>query len=192
MKDTFILFLLVILSGCASAKHFGDGEYEGTSYDEPEHFSDRFNEFDSNRLVNQTIEAMKKCSDIKEVMMLSAFENKTPEMIDMGLLEREVVDQLSKKGFRIVDKSSRPDIHQEHKYIETGYVDPAKAARIGKQEGVHILIRGTLKAYVQQNEDEKTVRYKLSMQLVNMESSLVKCTKETEIKKRYERTRFAL
>jgi hypothetical protein len=185
--------LALTLSGCAHNKFFGDGKYVAADYDNPTHPDDRFNEYDSRTLILATLDDFKKCGLNKQmVYMVSNIENQTPEMLDMPMLNRELIDQLNNHGFTIVDKSSRPELFDEYKYNETGLVNPALAAVRGKQAGVNYLLRAAIVEKVQQTEDDKTVRYRLSIQAVDTESALVKCTAVTEIKKHFERTRASL
>ena len=195
MKTTIVVVLMLNLVSCASKKTFGDGAYEQADYSEqPTHWEDRFNEWDSRELIKGSLESFGVCGLRKNhVYMIANFENQTSEELDMAQLKREMIDQIQLRGLAVVDKESRPDIHQEHEYNATGYVNPAKAAVKGKQEGVEILLRVAVssKTQVSPDKNEKTVRYKLSVQGVDMESALVKCTGLAEVKKRYQRVREA-
>lgn len=182
-----------VLSGCSHGRYFGNGKYESANYDNPEHMDDHFNEFDSHTLILSTLEDFEKCHMNKNmVFMVSNVENQTPEMLDVTMLTRELVDQLHNHGFTVVDKASRPELFQEYEYNDTGLVNRATAAVKGRQAGVNFLLRAAMVEKVQEVNDEKTVRYRLSIQAVDMESALVKCSGATEIKKRFERSRVTL
>jgi len=195
MKTKILILASAFLAfGCASPKYFGDGKYESASYDRPEHMDDRFNEFDSKNLITSLVDQLNHCDNVRRshVIMVARMDNQTSEAVDLEAFQRELVDQLSQSGYQVIDKTSRPDLDQEYKYQQAGYTDPVKAAALGKQDGVEFVLRGALESKVQTNRDEKTVRYRLSMQAVNLESSLISCTPTTEIKKRFERVRAAL
>lgn len=182
-----------VLSGCSHGRYFGDGKYEAAGYDNPEHLDDHFNEFDSRSLILSTLDDFNKCGLNKNfVFMLSKVENQTPEMLDLEMFTRELNDQLNGHGFTLIDKSSRPELFEEYGYNDTGLVNPAIAATKGKQAGVNYLLRATIVAKVQEVDNTKTSRYRLSIQAVDMESAIVKCTGATELKKRFARTRVAL
>ena len=161
-------------------------------YDNAVHKDDKFNEFDARNLLQAALKKFESCSDKSHVLMLARLDNQTSEMIDTVQLQRELTDALTFEGYKIIDKSSRPDLHDEYVYQDAGYVNPAKAARKGMQEGVNFILRAALVSKVQYDEDEKTVRYKLSLQSVNAESALVTCNGTAEIKKEFERTRAGL
>lgn len=193
-SHALILAVICLTTGCASPRYFGDGKYASASYDKPEHWDDRFNEFDSQKLITSTLEKLSACEQVRKskVVMISRFDNQTSEALDLEALQRELVDQLSSSGYLVIDKTSRPDLHAEYEYNKTGYVNPAKAARIGQQEGVQLVLRAAIESKVQTLEDEKTVRYRFSIQAVDAESALVKCAPSTEIKKHFERVRASL
>lgn len=193
----YLILTLCLLSGCATGtKQFGNGEYETADYSEkPTHWEDRFNEWDSRSLIKSSLEAFGSCGLRKNyIYMVSNFENQTSEELDMSQLKRELIDQLQLGGFAVIDKDARPEIHQEHEYNAVGYVNPAKAAVKGRQEGVEILLRVVVasKVQVDSDRDNKTVRYRMSIQGVDMESAMLKCTGASEVKKRLTRVRVAL
>jgi len=192
MRTLTFLALALALTGCATPKYFGNGRYTAADYENPVHKDDRFNEFDSRILLQSALKQFEKCADKSHVLMLVRLDNQTSEMIDTVELQRELTDSLSTQGYQVIDKASRPDLHDEYTYSKAGYVDPAKAPRIGKQEGVNFLLRATLVSKTQEDSDEKTVRYRLSLQSVDTESALVKCNGISEIKKEFERTRVGL
>lgn len=192
MRFLPLLLIGTVLAGCAGPKHYGDGHYIDADYDHPKHADDRFDEYDSRILLQTALKHFSDCSDKSHVLMLARFDNQTDEMIDTVELQRELTDNLSEQGYQVIDKSSRPDLHEEYVYSKAGYVDPTKAPRLAKQEGVNFLLRAALVSKVQDEGDEKTVRYRFSIQSVDTESSLVKCNGVAEIKKQFERTRVGL
>ena len=161
-------------------------------YDDPKHSGDKFDEYDSRVLLQTALKNFSACADKAHVLMLSRLDNQTSEMIDTVALQRELTDALAVQGYSVIDKSSRPDLHDEYTYSKAGYVDPAKAPRMGKQEGVNFLLRAAIESKVQEDGDEKTVRYRLAIQSVDTESALVKCNGIAEIKKNFERVRVGL
>lgn len=192
MRILSILLIGAALTGCATPKYFGNGRYTAADYSNPVHKDDRFNEFDTRILLQAALKKFESCADKSHVLMLARFDNQTSEMIDTVELQRELTDTLAEEGYQVIDKSSRPDLHDEYTYQDGGYVNPANAARKGKQVGVNFLLRATLVSKVQEDSDEKTVRYRFAIQSVDTESALVKCNGIAEIKKEFERTRVGL
>jgi hypothetical protein len=192
MKTIIFAVLALTATGCASPKYFGSGKYVEADYSNPTHSDDKFNEFDSKSIIQAALKDFEKCSDKAHVLMLARLDNQTSESIDTVQLQRELVDTLTTTGYSVIDKTGRPDLHEEYLYSKAGYVDPTKAPRIGKQEGVNFILRAALVSKVQTDGDTKTIRYRLSIQSVDTESALVKCNGIAEIKKHFERTRVGL
>jgi len=195
MRVFEILILLIVVACSSSSRNFSSGEYEKADYSEKAtHWEDRFNEWDSRELIKGSLESFTVCGLRKNhVYMISTFENQTSEELDMPQIKRELIDQMQVAGFSIIDKSSRADIHQEHEYNSAGYVNPSRAAVKGRQEGVEVLLRVVISSKTQVSPDKnfKTVRYRMSIQGVDMESALVRCAGSHEVKKRYEKERVA-
>jgi hypothetical protein len=187
---------LSTLCGCTSApKTWGNGRYGSPDYAEPYSYSEGLNEFDQKHLLEEAIAQLEKCPKMRRnsVYMVSEFENQTSDtLLDVAMLNRELNDYLTTHGFTIIDKNSRPDIFNEMQYQSTGYTIPAQAAVKGRQAGVEYLLQAAISSKAQNTDDVKTVRYRISLEAVSLESSVVVCSPSVEIKKVYERTRVAL
>lgn len=192
----FVLTALSVFTGCTTApKTWGNGRSVSTSYDEPVSYSDGLTEYDEFSLLDGVIDGLTKCKKMRmnSVYMISDFTNNTSDNLDVARIQRALIDKLNAKGYtQLIDKSSRPEIFQEMQYQSTGYTNPAQAAAMGRQAGVEFLIRVSLSSQSQNNNDVKTVRYRMSLQTTNLESSTISCTPTVELKKAYERTRVAL
>lgn len=187
-----------VLSGCTTApKTWGNGKSMSVSYapQDSYSYSEGLTEFDEYALLDGVINGLPKCKGMRmnSVYMISDFTNNTSENMDVARIQRALIDKLNAHGYSgLIDKSSRPDIFNEMQYQATGYTNSAQAAVKGRQAGVEYLIRLSISSQSQNNDDVKTVRYRMSLQTVNLESSLVTCTPAVELKKAYERTRVAL
>ena len=187
------LLLVPISFACSSPKHFGDGEYIAADYSDPKHFDDKFNEYDSKKLIETALKEFAKCEDKKEVLMATRFDNQTSELIDTVLLQRELNDEMAVRGYKVVDKTSRPDLLEEYTHeTDAPFTDTKTTAKLGKQLGVKYILRVALVSKVQTDQDLKTVRYKLTIQSVDMQTALVACNGIAEIKKMFERVKVGL
>src|SRR5271154_4277835 len=144
MRFTALLLMAGIVSGCAGPRYYGNGRYIASDYDHPTSPTDQFNEYDEHILIQTALKQFAGCADKAHILMLAKFDNQTSDMIDTVALQRQITDILSEDGYSVIDKSSRPDLHNEYVYSQAGYVDPAKAPRMGKQEGVNFLLRAAL------------------------------------------------
>lgn len=196
IRLTYVYAAFLIIAGCThTPKTWGNGKYTEPSYSEPYSYNEGLNEFDTRQLLDSAIAQLMKCPKMRmnSTYMLSDFENQSSDdKVDLAQLSRELNDNLTTKGYSVIDKRSRPDIFSEMQYQSTGYTKAAQAAVKGRQSGVEFLLRAIISSKAQNTDDVKTVRYRVSLEAVNIESSLVVCAPAVEIKKVYERTRVAL
>ena len=189
----FWIIALLALTGCASSPVFTNAQYEGTDFDSPEHLRDGLDEYDSHRLISLALDSLNKCPEVRrlQVVLLTRLDNQTSEALDGEQLTRQINDELSSAGYRLIDKASRSDLEAEYGYSTSGLVDKTTAIPKGLQRGTTTLLRASITSWTQELTNEKTVRYRLSIQGVDERSALVTCTGSGEIKKRFHRTRVA-
>jgi len=79
MRNLSIVAVLLLV-GCASGKtHFGNGQFVSADYDHPISKGDALNEYDSRILIQGALDNL-KCDGVRpRVVMISNFENQTPE-----------------------------------------------------------------------------------------------------------------
>lgn len=200
MKKTFIVTIIGTLAfGCTSAPPQWTprepSSVISTTEDEPPNIQEGLTAADYRLLIRTALKSLhKKCNAPKkyEPHMISSFHNQTSAELDISLLRRELIDILQTSGVTIIDKESREDIHNEYVYeSETGYTNPEQAIVKGRQSGVRHLIRTVINSRTETGEDNRFVRYRMSLQFVNSESSEIECTSIGEIRKHYHRDRTA-
>lgn len=189
------LILILALTGCASPRYYGDGKYISADYKEPLHMNEGLNEYDAKALSEGVLNGLStKCGERERMRlsMIARFDNQTTEMLDISMLSRELTDQMQNSGYKMVDKTSRPDLHDEFAWVESGYVRQDIAPTKGKVEPVRNLVRVVISSRSQQNGDEKFTRYKMSAQVVDAENGTVICVGNEEIRKQYEKVQRSL
>jgi hypothetical protein len=199
MKKIFIVtFIGTLALGCTSAPPQWTprepSSVISTTEDEPPNIQEVLTAADYRLLIRTALKSLqKKCAAPKhEAHLLSAFQNQTSSELDISLLRRELIDILHANGVAIIDKESREDIHNEYIYeSETGYTNPEQAIVNGRQSGVRHLIRTVINSRTETGEDNRFVRYRMSLQFLNSESSEIECTGVGEIRKHYYRDRTA-
>lgn len=200
MKKTFIVTIIGTLAfGCTSSPPQWTprepSSVISTTEDEPPNIQEGLTAADYRLLIRTALKSLqKKCNASKkyEPYMISSFQNQTSAELDISLLRRELIDILQTSGVTIIDKESREDIHNEYVYEnETGYTNPEQAIVKGRQSGVRHLIRTVINSRTETGEDNRFVRYRMSLQFVNSESSEIECTGAGEIRKHYYRDRTA-
>ena len=93
---------------------------------------------------------------------------------------------------KFVDKEARETLDEEYRYNEAGNVSKEKQKKRGKQTGADYVMRGAMATNIQQVGNDKFIYYKLTMNLVNLESSEIDCTEEKELRKQYRKRSVGL
>jgi hypothetical protein len=91
-----------------------------------------------------------------------------------------------------VDRAVLQDIQKELKLSESGFVDPEYYKSFGKAASADMLLTGELTS-IEKREGRKTLMwYRLSMRLVELETTVVVWMDEKEIKKESLRSIFGM
>lgn len=182
------------LSSCGGPKAFTKGEYDDPT--RVELLDDKFNEADMQQMADTIVKSVIACPDIgdkRPVVIVDTVKNNTEEHIDMSSLTDKIRTALIKsRKVKFVDKDARETIDEEYRYNEAGNVAAEKQKKRGKQTGADYLMRGEMATNVQQVGNDKYIYYKLTMNLVGVESSEIDCTEEKEIRKKYRKRSIGL
>lgn len=184
----------LIFSGCGP-KAFTKGDYDDPS--RVELLDDRFNEADMQQMSDTIVKAMVSCPFIRNapkppVVIVERVQNRTEEHIDMKSMTDKIRTALIKtRKVRFVNKKQRATLDQEYDYQDnSGNVSAPTANRRGKQIGADYIFSGSMATNVQQLGDDKLIYYKLTMNLTNLETSVIDCVEEREIRKKFKRQRY--
>jgi len=194
---TFVLSLgaLLALTACGGPKAFTQG-----AYDDPnrvELLDDKYNEADMQQMSDAIVKAIVACPEIgadkRPVVIVDQVKNNTEEHIDMQSLTDKIRTALIKtRRVKFVDKEARETLDEEYRYNEAGNVAKEKQKKRGKQTGADYVMRGSMATNIQQVGNDKFIYYKLTMNLVNLETSEIDCTEDKEIRKQYRKRSVGL
>ena len=189
MKKIFFLILCsIIITGC------GPKVYTKGDYDDPERvelLDDKFNEADMQQMSEKIVDAMIACQEIKgakapPTVALSAVKNNTEEHIDVDSMTNMIRSNLIKsRKVRFIHRGEREEIDKEYDYGNTGKVSKESQKKGGSQIGVDYLLSGYLATNIQEVANDKLIYYKLTMNLTNVTSSVIDCSEEKQIRKKY-------
>ena len=131
-------------------------------------------------------------SNSRPVIMVDSIRNKTSEHIDTESVTDSVRTQLLRSGkFRFVDMTRVESVRKQLDYQNnSGLVNPTQAVSFGRQVGAKYMLYGNLSSIVKENKDERNVYYKVTMNLMDLETGLLEWSDEKEIRKTKERTLF--
>ena len=181
---SFLLFLCVSCSHSAFIKGSYDEESESANL-----LSDSWSESDMAKVADDIVAEMPKSlfrsKNIKVVA--TKIKNKTSEHIDTSsIMDKIRIALMKQHGVRFIDKSGRKSIQDELAY-QAKYAHEAKKTR--KQSAASYILHGSLSSIVQEGGRNKTVYYKISFNLSDIESGDIVWSDEAKLRKRYKKRR---
>lgn len=183
----------IVLAGCGGPKAFTKGEYDDPT--RVELLDDKFNEADMQQMADTIVQAMVACKSISNakqppVVIVEQVRNRTEEHIDTVSMTDKIRTALTKTGkVRFVAKEERGTLDEEYQYNEGGNVSGPTQKKRGNQIGADYILAGAIATNIQEVGKDKLIYYKLTMNLTNMETSVIDCTEEKEVRKKYRKQR---
>lgn len=187
--------LLVALAACGP-KAFVKGEY-----DDPERenlMTDQWSETDMQKSVADMVASMVKHpvinnAKVPPIVMVTGLQNKTSEHIDGQNIMDMVRVELSQTGkVAFIDKEARQDIADEYNYQDSGMVNDTSKKGPGGQIGADYIVNGRIDSNVQEVGKDKTVYYKLTLNLTNLKTSVISWTNHKQIRKTFKKRAVGL
>ncbi|MGE0529231.1 MAG: penicillin-binding protein activator LpoB, partial [Bdellovibrionales bacterium] len=87
---------------------------------------------------------------------------------------------------------AREDISEEYDYQDSGMVSRETKKGKGGQIGADFIMNGRLDSIVQEAGRDKTVYYKLTMNLTNLKTGLIQWTDHKQLRKLYKKKRVGI
>lgn len=195
MRLVLLIALGLGLSSCGP-RAFTKGEYDDPT--RVELLDDKFNEADMQQMADSVVGGIVACKRIaslskEPVVIVEKVQNRTEEHIDTASITEKVSTALINSGkVRFVSKEDRGTLEEEYNYNESGNVSAATQRKRGKQTGADYVMNGAIATNVQQVGNDKYVYYKLTMKLVNLDTSEIDCVQEKEIRKKFRKRSVGL
>ncbi len=184
-----------MLTGCGP-KAFVRGEYEDPQ--EENNLNDLWSETDMQKVVADLVASMINHNEIANakrppLVMITKLQNKTGEVIDTQNVMDMVRVELSRGGrVAFVNREAREDVAAEYEYQGSGMVSEESKKGKGGQLGADFIIDGRLDSIVQQAGKDKTVYYKVTLQLTNLKTNVIAWTDYKQIRKKYRKQSVGL
>lgn len=194
--SVFLLAILVLATGCGQ-KAFVRGDYD-ENVNEANLLNDKWSESDMQRAVQDLVASAANHYSIRRakkppIVMMTRLQNKTSEHIDtQNIMDMMRVELMKQSGLSFVDKEARDDIAEEYEYQNSGTTSAATKKGPGDQVGADFIINGRLDSIVQQAGRDKTVYYKLTLNMTNLKTGLIIWSDYKQIRKKYHKDRFGL
>lgn len=129
----------------------------------------------------------------RPVVMVTQLQNKTSEHIDTQSIMDMVRVELTKTGkFAFIDKEARQDIDQEYEYQNSGRVSDETKKGPGGQAGADFIVNGRLDSIVQEVGKDKSVYYKITLNLTSIKTGVIEWTDQKQIRKIYRKKTIGL
>lgn len=196
LRVLILVFTLGVVSACGP-RAFVKGEYD-EDVEETNLLTDKWSESDMQNAVKDLVNSMVKHPAINgakrpPIVMVTRLQNKTSEHIDtQSITDMFQVDLMNSGKVTFVDKAAREDIAEEYEYQDSGMVSRETKKGAGGQVGADFILNGRLDSIVQEAGRDKTVYYKITMNLTNLKTGLKVWTGQKQIRKRFKKRRLGL
>lgn len=186
---------LVALTSCGP-KAFVKGQYDDVNRENL--MNDQWSETDMQVIVKTMVDSMTNHPAIASakkmpIVMVTNLQNKTDEHIDtQSIMDMIRVDLTNSGKVAFVDKEAREDISNEYDYQNNGMVSEETKKTAGGQVGADYIINGRLDSIVKEVGKDKTVYYKITLNLTNLKTGLVSWTNKKEIRKTFKKKSIGL
>jgi uncharacterized protein (TIGR02722 family) len=143
----------------------------------------------SSALAHPSIAGAKK----PPIVMVTKLQNKTSEHIDTQSITDMITVELMQSGkVQFIDKAAREDIAEEYEYQGSGMVGRETRKGKGSQVGADLILNGRMDSIVQQVGKDKTVYYKITLNMTNLSTGLISWTDHKQIRKIFRKKRVGL
>jgi penicillin-binding protein activator len=195
MKKLLIAMACLAATACGP-KAFVKGEYEDTEKENL--MNDQWSETDMQVVVRDMVGSLVQHPSISAtkkmpIVMVTNLQNKTSEHIDTQSIMDMVRVELTNSGkVAFVDKEARADVSAEYDYQNSGMVSGETKKTAGGQIGADYIVNGRLDSIVQEVGKDKTVYYKMTLNLTNLKTNLISWTNQKQIRKKFKKKAVGL
>ncbi len=198
MKKIFFMLTLAsfgLLQSCGP-KAFVKGNYEDVNKENL--LNDEWSETDMQNAVKDLVASLISHRTIAlakspPTVMVTQLQNKTSEHIETQSIMDMIRVELQKSDkAQFVDKEARQDISDEYNYQNSGIVAAETKKGPGGQTGADYILNGRLDSIVQEVGKDKTVYYKLTLNLTNLKTGISNWSDYKQIRKKFRKKSVGL
>ncbi len=200
-KASTLLVALVAIMTLATLSSCGPKAYVKGEYDDVErenNLNDQWSETDMQKVVADLVASMNGSASIAQakrppVLMVTKLQNKTDEHIDTQSIMDMVRVEIARTGkVSFVDKEAREDVADEYNYQNSGMVSSETKKGPGGQTGSDFILNGRLDSIVQAVGKDKTVYYKVTLNLTNLKTNVIAWSDYKQLRKKYRKRSVGL
>lgn len=198
-----LLVLLSVVGCCLFAitacgpREFVKGQYD-ENVEDTNLLTDKWSESDMQNAVRDLVASAVANPGIAAakrppIVMVTRLQNKTSEHIDTQSITDMFQVELMRSGkVTFVDKAAREDIAEEYDYQDSGMVSRETKKGKGGQVGADFIMNGRIDSIVQEAGKDKTIYYKLTMNMTNLKTGLIQWTDHKQLRKQFKKKRVGL
>ena len=189
------LLAFVLFSACGP-KAFVKGQYD-SNIERENLLTDQWSETDMQKSVTDLVSSMLAHPSLaqsskKPIVLVTKIQNKTNEHVETQSIADMIKVELTRSGKVVfIDKEAREDIANEQSYQESGAVGSNKIGK-AQQVGADFILNGRLDSIVQEVGKDKTVYYKLTLNLTDIRSGLIVWTDHKQMRKVFRKKTIGL
>lgn len=189
------LGLALMVTACGP-KAFVKGNYDDVERENL--LNDSWSETDMQKVAEDLVNKMVNHPSIANakkmpIVMVTNLQNKTSEHIDTQSIMDMVRVELTNSGrVAFIDKEARADIADEYNYQNSGMTSEETKKGPGGQIGADFIVNGRLDSIVQEVGKEKTVYYKVTLNMTNLKTSVITWTGQKQIRKGFKKKSVGL
>lgn len=182
------------LAACGP-KAFVKGQYDDVNRENL--LNDSWSETDMQKAVAELVQGLTTSPALAKkempLVLITGLQNKTSEHIDtQSIMDMVRVELMNSGKVGFIDKEARGDISDEYNYQNSGMVDNKQKKGPGKQASADFIINGRLDSIVQEVGKDKTVYYKLTLNLTELETSVIRWSNHKQIRKTFRKKSIGL
>lgn len=196
LQIVLVLFGLSLFQVSCGPKAFVKGSYDDVERENL--LNDQWSETDMQNAVKSLAASLMNHPAMANaktppIVMVTNLQNKTSEHIDTQSIMDKIRVELMKTGkAEFIDKEARQDIADEYNYQNSGMVSEETKKGPGGQTGADFILNGRLDSIVQEVGKDKTVYYKLTLNLTNLKSSVITWSDHKQIRKTFKKKSVGL
>lgn len=191
----FLLTLSLFITNCGP-KAFVKGQYDDVQRENL--LNDQWSETDMQNAVKDLVASLVSHPSIANaktppVVMVTQLQNKTSEHIDtQSIMDMFRVELMNSGRIEFIDKEARQDIKDEYDYQNSGVVSEETKKGPGGQSGADFIVNGRMDSIVQEVGKDKTVYYKMTMNLTNLKTSKMVWSNYKQMRKQFKKKSVGL
>lgn len=196
LKKIIIVSFLGLLATSCGPKAFVKGNYDDVNRENL--MNDSWSETDMQKAVADLVASAVQHPMLKSpkglpIVMVTGLQNKTSEHIDtQNIMDMVRVELMNSGKVSFIDKEARQDIADEYNYQNSGMVSEETKKGPGGQAGADFIMNGRLDSIVQEVGKDKSVYYKLTLNMTNLKTGVIGWSNYKQIRKTFRKKSIGL